>query len=86
MLCAAMAELAANYKGIWAGIKAGFVDLYNVIRRRPKSTESSIYDPMGPADQVPIWVGYPVFNLTIDLGFRRLGINRGKLCFAEMAV
>jgi uncharacterized oligopeptide transporter (OPT) family protein len=62
LLCAALAEVAVNYKPIAAGVKAGCMDLYNIIRRRPITQQDS-EDPASPADQVPLWV-VPLVLLT----------------------
>jgi uncharacterized oligopeptide transporter (OPT) family protein len=68
MLCASVTEVLMNYKGLWEGIKLGSVDLYNTIRRRPMSTESSLDDPASPSEQVPIWVSPNVVVLTVRRG------------------
>ena len=56
MLCASVTEVAVSYKTIGKGIKLAFRELYDTIRRRPVAPESSVDDPMGPKDQVPLWV------------------------------
>ena len=63
MICASLMELLVQYKVFWVGIKAGVKDILDTIRRRPLT--GSTEDPMGPADQVPIWVSH-LFPLNID--------------------
>jgi uncharacterized oligopeptide transporter (OPT) family protein len=69
MLCASVTELLVQYKVLWGGIKAGLKDLMDTIRRRPLSISSG-EDPMGPADQVPIWVLAVPNLLTLGLVIR----------------
>jgi uncharacterized oligopeptide transporter (OPT) family protein len=68
MICASVTEVLMNYKGLWEGIKLGSIDLYNTIRRRPMSAESSLDDPASPSEQVPIWVSPNVIVLTVRRG------------------
>jgi uncharacterized oligopeptide transporter (OPT) family protein len=68
MICASVTEVLMNYKGLWEGIKLGSIDLYNTIRRRPMSAESSLDDPASPSEQVPIWVSRNVVVLTVRRG------------------
>jgi uncharacterized oligopeptide transporter (OPT) family protein len=52
MLCASLAEVAIKYKVIGGGIKAGCLDLYNLMRKRPPAESD---DPVKAEDQVPLW-------------------------------
>jgi uncharacterized oligopeptide transporter (OPT) family protein len=87
MLCASVAEVAVCYKPIWRGIKLASKETYNTIRRRPFAPESSVDDPMGPQDQVPIWVSVHSFiaNL-LGLATRTACINGSELCSPESTV
>jgi uncharacterized oligopeptide transporter (OPT) family protein len=88
MLCASLADLAACHKAIRRGFKLAAKELYNTIRRRPIDPDSSVEDPMGPKDQVPLWViPFNVIYLpTLGLEFGPHNVYCTQLCSPKSTI
>jgi uncharacterized oligopeptide transporter (OPT) family protein len=69
MIVASFADVALNFTPIYQGMKAVLLELWNKIFKR-RNTGQVIYtgieDPATPAEQVPIWVFNPMFDVLIQ--------------------